>query len=79
MLFILIEKLKHGTKEMSTVFSIMAIGLCLIIAIILIKYKPTYEVKIQGEKVGYIENKESFAQKINGEIVSIKEGNIDAY
>lgn len=78
MLFILIEKLKYGTKEISKVFSIVAIGLGLIIAIILIKYKPTYEVKVQGETIGYIEDEESFAQKINGEIVSIKEGNIDA-
>ena len=77
MLFILIEKLKYGTKEISKVFSIVAIGLGLIIAIILIKYKPTYEVKVQGKKVGYIENKESFSEKLNGEIVNQKTGNVD--
>ena len=38
----------------------MAIGLGLITAIILIKYKPTYEVKVQGMNLGYVNSKNSF-------------------
>ena len=34
----------------------MAIGLGFIIAIILLKYKPTYEVTLSGEKIGYVSN-----------------------
>ena len=64
MYIILKNKLKYGTKEMMKVFSIMAIGLGLIIAIILIKYKPTYEVNIQGIKIGYVNSKNSLEDKI---------------
>lgn len=62
---------------MMKVFSIMAIGLGLIIAIILIKYKPTYEVKIQGVKLGYVNSKKSFEEKISEEIVNQVGANID--
>ena len=62
---------------MMKVFSIMAIGLGLIIAIILIKYKPTYEVKIQGIKLGYVNSKKSFEEKISKEIVNQIGANID--
>ena len=74
---ILIKKLKHGTKEIMKVFSIMAIGLGLIIAIILMKYKPTYEVTIQGIKIGYVNSKKSFEEKISNEIINQKGKNID--
>ena len=60
---ILKKKLKYGTKEIIKVFSIMAIGLGLIIAIILIKYKPAYEVKIQDIELGYVKNVNSFEKK----------------
>lgn len=55
----------------------MAIGLGLIIAIILIKYKPTYEVEIQGVKLGYVNSKKSFEEKISKEIVNQVGANID--
>ena len=74
---ILIKKLKYGTKEMMKVFSIMAIGLGLIIAIILMKYKPTYEVTIQGIKIGYVNSKNSFEEKISNEIINQEGSNID--
>ena len=77
MYIIFISKLKYCTKEMMKVFSIMAIGLGLIIAIILIKYKPTYEVKIQGIKLGYVNSKKSFEEKISKEIVNQIGANID--
>jgi len=62
---------------MMKVFSIMAIGLGLIIAIILVKYKPTYEVNVQGTKLGYVNSKNSFENKISDEIVNQVGGNID--
>lgn len=75
---ILIKKLKYGTKEMMKVFSIMAIGLGLIIAIILIKYKPIYEVQIQGATIGYVNDQKSFEEKISKEIVNQEGENVDS-
>ena len=63
---------------MSKVFSIVAIGLGLIIAIILIKYKPTYEVKVQGKSIGYVESEEILEEKIDQEIINMQGNNIDA-
>lgn len=45
--------------------------------IMLIKYKPTYEVKIQGVKIGYVNSKNSFEEKISEEIVNQTGANID--
>ena len=36
----------------------------LIFAIILIKYKPIYQVKVSGKKLGYIQNKEAFEESL---------------
>ncbi len=36
----------------------------LIIAIILIKYKPIYQVSISGEQLGYVQNKEAFEESL---------------
>ena len=55
----------------------MAIGLGLISAIILIKYKPTYEVKVQGINLGYVNSKNSFETKITDEIINQVGANID--
>ena len=55
----------------------MAIGLGLITAIILIKYKPTYEVKVQGMNLGYVNSKDSFETKITDEIINQVGANID--
>ena len=35
-----------------------------IIAIILIKYKPIYQVSISGEELGYVQNKEAFEESL---------------
>lgn len=40
----------------------MAFGF--IIAIVLVKYKPTYKVSISGEQLGYVQNKEAFEEAI---------------
>lgn len=43
----------------------MMIGLLIIAGIILIKYKPLYKVTIDGEIVGYLEDKNEFENRIN--------------
>ena len=58
------------TKEMPKVLKIMILGFILIIAILIIKYKPVYEVKENGETLGYIQNKNVFDGLINGQIIN---------
>ena len=62
---------------MMKVFSIIVIALGLITAIILIKYKPTYEVKVQGANLGYVNSKNSFETKITDEVINQEGTNID--
>ena len=47
--YISIKKFKFYTKETLKFLNIALIAIGFIIAIILIKYKPMYEVKISGE------------------------------
>ncbi len=49
----------------------------MIIAIVLVKYKPIYKVSISGEKVGYIQNKEAFEQNLKESIIQNTDKNID--
>ena len=55
----------------------MAIALGLIIAIILIKYKPIYIVTLSGEEIGYIDSETKFEERIQNEIINIEGNNID--
>ena len=55
----------------------MAIALGIIIAIILIKYKPTYKVTIAGQEVGYIEDEARLEERIQNEIIKMEGKNID--
>lgn len=68
-LYILNDKIQYYTKELTKLLSIAFIGLLLISAMIIIKYKPMYEVSINSEKLGYIENinqiDEYITEKIN--------------
>jgi len=68
---------KNLTKETARAIKIMILGLILITAMIMIKYKPVYEVKIESETIGYISNKKEFAKMIDEQIINIKEDNID--
>ena len=43
---------------------------------VFIKYKPIYEVKLSGETVGYIENKDEFKKMINADIKNYKSKNV---
>ncbi len=75
--FISIRKLKFYTKETLKLFNITLIAFGFIIAILLLKYKPMYEVRISGEKVGYVKNKSELTEKIVNNIENYQGKNID--
>ena len=75
--FISTRKLKFYTKEVLKFLNITLIALGFIIAIVLIKYKPMYEVKISGEEVGYIENKTALSETIKNSINNYNSENIE--
>lgn len=77
MKFISIKVFKFYTKETLKFFNIVFISLGFIIALILIKYKPMYEVKISGQEVGYIQNKEAFNEVIKNNIENYNGKNIE--
>ena len=70
---ILKSKLNHLTKEIARVIAIMLLGFILILAIILIKYKPVYEVIIAGEKLGNVQNKVEFKSLIEEKLSTMYE------
>ena len=53
------------------------IALGIIIAIILIKYKPMYKVSISGEELGYIENKQALEERLKEEITESSDKTIE--
>ena len=55
----------------------MAIALGLIIAIILLKYKPTYKVTLSGQEIGYVANGTELDERIQTEIIEMEGKNID--
>ena len=55
----------------------MAVALGLIIAIILLKYKPTYKVTLAGQEIGYVENGTELENRIQQEIIEMEGKNID--
>lgn len=76
--YISIKKLKFYTKETIKFFNIALIAIGFIIAIILIKYKPMYEVKIEGTTIGYVENKKSLNEKIQKNVENYSKENIES-
>ena len=75
-IFILETKLKHYTKEASKIAVIVMIGFLLILASIFIKFKPVYEVTIDGEKLGVISNLKNFKNLIEEKIINQEGTNI---
>ena len=49
--------------------SIILIGLVIILALVLLKYKPSYKVTIAGEELGYVTSKKEFEQLVNDQIL----------
>ena len=66
------------TKEGLRALKIMILGFILIIAIIIIKYKPVYEVKLNNETLGYVENKNTLNNMINENILNVEGQNIES-
>ena len=75
--FISKRKLKFYTKEALKFFNITLIAFGFIIAIVLIKYKPMYEVKLSGEEVGYIENKKALSELIINNVENYEGKNVE--
>lgn len=55
----------------------MAIASGLIIAIIFLKYKPTYKVTLAGQEIGYVKNGTELDKRIQQEIIDMEGKNID--
>lgn len=72
-----IKPLKFYTKEILKFLNIILIASSFIIAIVLIKYKPMYEVKIQGTEVGYVESKKALNESIKNNIENYNNKNIE--
>ncbi len=66
----------HYTKEIIKLTNIMAIGVFIISAMILLKFKPVYEVSFKQEAIGYIENKTQFEDLVNELLQEDDEQNI---
>ena len=66
------------TKEGLHALKIMILGFILIIAIIIIKYKPVYEVKVNNETLGYVDNKNTLNNLINENILNVEGENIES-
>lgn len=75
--FILSKKLKYYTKEILKYFNITLIAFGFIIAMVLIKYKPMYKVRISGEEIGYVPNKEALEESVKEKILEKAERNVD--
>lgn len=75
--FISTRKIKFYTKEIIKFFNIALLTFGFIIAIILIKYKPMYEVKISGEQIGYIQSKKVLENIVENDIENYSGKNIE--
>ena len=76
--YISIKKLKFYTKETIKFFNIALIAIGFIIAIILIKYKPSYIVSISGKELGIIQNKQSLEELIENKVIATSQKNIES-
>lgn len=74
--YILSNKLKHYTKEIIKLTNIIAIGIFIITAVILMKFKPVYAVYLDEEEVGFIGDKIEFEKEIEENLYNNSEENI---
>ena len=59
-------------------FNITIIAFGLVVAIILIKYKPMYKVSISGEELGYVNSKLALEESVEADIINDSNKNIEA-
>lgn len=74
--YILSNKLKHYTKEIIKLTNIIAIGIFIITAVILMKFKPVYAVYLDEQEVGCIEDKNEFEKEIEENLYNNSDENI---
>lgn len=70
--------LKPITKETTRALKIMIVGFILAIAILTIKYKTVYAVKIEGETIGYVNDQTELQNLINEKIINKQGQNIES-
>ena len=61
---------------MIRLLGLLLIAFAIVVTIILIKFKPVYQVTLDGVQVGYIQNKENFEKLIQEEIIEQEGENI---
>lgn len=66
----------HYTKEIVKLTNIIAIGILIITAIILLKLKPICTVYLDGEQIGYIKSKNEFEKQIKENLYNNQDENI---
>ena len=76
MKFILNKRIKYYTKETLKWINLVAIALFIIFCIVFLKYNLVCEVSIAGENIGYVENKNTFENKIQELLDKEGTGNI---
>ena len=52
-------------STLSKLILAMLIGCTLLLAILFVSYNPTYEVKLNGESLGYVSNKSLIQKRID--------------
>lgn len=63
-------------KRTIKLIKIIAIALAIIIAIMLIKFRPAYSVSLNGEDLGYVGDEEEFKNEVNENILTPSESNV---
>ena len=63
-------------KRTMKLIKIIAIALAIIIAIMLIKFRPAYSVSLNGEDLGYVGDEEDFNNEVNENILTPSEVNV---
>ena len=63
-------------KRTMKLIKIIAIALAIIIAIMLIKFRPAYSVSLNGEDLGYVGDEKEFKNEVNENILTPSESNV---
>ena len=63
-------KTKYCTKEIFKIAKYVLIAMLIVFAIIIIKYRPVYEVYLNGESIGFIKDKTEMENIINNKILA---------
>lgn len=77
--FILSSKLINYTKDKRKLTAVIAIGILILVAIIVVKSncKVAYKVTLNGKVIGYVEDKEKFTYRITNQVLNQENENIE--